>query len=71
MRRIGISVIAIVLATAVNGFSQEQDYKSFIGKTPPELTNKDATWLGPHAGRRKLSELKGNAVVWLEFGFLH
>lgn len=51
--------------------AQELDYRSFLGKSPPELTNPDATWLGAKVGRKTLASMKGHTVIWLEFGFLH
>ena len=62
-------IVTMLLAGASN--AQEKDFRSFLGKTPPELVNKDATWLGRNVGRRTLESLKGGAVVWLEFGFMH
>jgi thiol-disulfide isomerase/thioredoxin len=60
---------AIVAALFFLAAAQEQNLgNSYMGKTPPELTNEGAKWLNvvePLA----LEKLRGRAV-WIEFGFL-
>jgi len=64
-----MKVAAIALLLSGLAFAQEDDAKTFKGKTPPELEIAGKNWLNAKKPP-KLADLKGR-VVWLEFSFLN
>ena len=62
-----IAAVALLLAGLAS--AQDEDAKSFKGKTPPELEIEGKNWLNAKKPV-KLAPLKGR-VVWLEFSFLN
>lgn len=64
-----MKVAAAALLLAGMAFAQDEEAKSFKGKTPPELEIEGKNWLNSKTPV-KLAALKGR-VVWLEFSFLN
>jgi hypothetical protein len=56
-----------VLAVLAVAALAQDDFKSFKGKKPPEITIPDTGWI--NSKPLKLDALKGR-VVWLEFSFI-
>lgn len=57
----------VLALAALAAFAQDDSFKSFKGKQPPEITIPDTGWI--NSKPLKLEALKGR-VVWLEFSFI-
>jgi thiol-disulfide isomerase/thioredoxin len=63
-------MIRLLAAAALLAMPQDEDFFGrFKGKTPPELLGEKDAWINSASGL-KLADLKGKAVVWVEFSFI-
>ena len=65
---VGICLIAVG-ASGIADFARADNfqYKSFQGKTPPELDSTKEHWVNA-SGKQSLARFKGS-LVWLQFNF--